>query len=73
MILSAFENYAPDILANYTYDLCQLANNFYHNCPILRDDVTQKTKAGRLYITKMAFNTLNTAIKLLGLEIPAEM
>lgn len=73
MILSAFENRAPDMLANYTYDLCQLANNFYHNCPILRDDIDQDIKAGRLYIAKTAFDTLATAIDLMGLQIPSEM
>ena len=73
MILSACENHAPDLLANYTYDLCQLANNFYHNCPILRDDVDAKTKAGRLYITKLTFDTLAKAIDLMGLQIPDEM
>ena len=73
MILSACENHAPDLLANYTYDLCQLANNFYHNCPILRDDVDAKTKAGRLYIAKLTFDTLTKAIDLMGLQIPDEM
>lgn len=73
MILSACENHAPDLLANYTYDLCQLANNFYHNCPILRDDVDAKTKAGRLYIAKLTFDTLAKAIDLMGLQIPDEM
>ena len=73
MILSAFENRATDMLANYTYDLCQLANNFYHNCPILRDDITPEIKAGRLYITKLTFDTLVTAIDLMGLQIPDEM
>ena len=73
MILSAYENRAIDMLANYTYDLCQLANNFYHNCPILRDGIEEKTKAGRLYIAKMAFDTLATAIDLMGLQIPDEM
>ncbi len=73
MILNAFENRAPDMLANYTYDLCQLANNFYHNCPILRDDINPEIKAGRLYISKMTFDTLATAINLMGLEIPSEM
>ena len=73
MILSAYENRATDMIANYAYDLCQLINNFYHNCPILRDDIDDKTKAGRLYITKLAFDTLATAIDLMGLKIPKEM
>lgn len=72
-VLSAYENRATDMIANYTYDLCQLINNFYHNCPILRDDIDDKTKAGRLYIAKMAFDTLATAIDLMGLKIPNEM
>ncbi len=72
-ILDASENRASDMIANYTYDLCQLANNFYHNCPILRDDVDDKTKAGRIYIAKLTFDTLATAIDLMGLTIPQEM
>jgi len=72
-LLSAYENRAPDMIANYAYDLCQLINNFYHNCPILRDDIDEKTKAGRLYITKLAFDTLSVAIDLMGLNIPKEM
>ena len=72
-LLSAYENRAPDMIANYAYDLCQLINNFYHNCPILRDDIDEKTKAGRLYITKLAFDTLSVAVDLMGLNIPKEM
>ncbi len=72
-VLATSENRAPDMIANYAYDLCQLINNFYHNCPILRDDIDDETKAGRLYIAKMAFDTLATAIDLMGLKIPDEM
>ena len=72
-IISACENRATDMIANYAYDLCQLVNNFYHNCPILRDDVPEDTKTGRLYITKLAFDTLATVIDLMGLKIPNEM
>ncbi len=72
-VLDAYENRATDMIANYAYDLCQLTNNFYHNCPILRDDVPENIKAGRLYIAKLALDTLSTAIDLMGLKIPAEM
>jgi arginyl-tRNA synthetase len=72
-LMSTYENRATDMIANYAYDLCQLTNNFYHNCPILRDDIDEKTKAGRLYIAKLAFDTLATAIDLMGLKIPDEM
>ena len=70
---SAFENRATDMIANYAYDLCQLTNTFYHNCPILREDVDTKTRAGRLHIVRRAQDTLAKTIDLMGLKIPSEM
>ena len=73
MIMSAFDNRATDMVANYAYDLCQLINTFYHNCPIMRDDVDDATRAGRIHIVQIARDTLATAIDLMGLKIPREM
>ena len=72
-ILTAFDNRATDLVANYAYDLCQLINTFYHNCPIMRDDVDDNTRAGRLHIVRVTRDTLATAIDLMGLKIPKEM
>lgn len=72
-ILSAFENRATDLIANYAYDLAQMINTFYHNCPIMRDDIDDDTRAGRLHIVHVARDTLATAIDLMGLKIPTEM
>lgn len=72
-VQSAFDNRATDMIANYAYDLCQLANSFYHNCPILRDDVDDVTRGHRLKIARIARDTLATAIDLMGLKIPDEM
>ena len=72
-VQTAFVNRATDMIANYAYDLCQLVNTFYHNCPILRDDVDITTKAQRLQIVKIARNTLAKTIDLMGLKIPEEM
>lgn len=72
-VQTAFVNRATDMIANYAYDLCQLANTFYHNCPILRDDVDAAIRAQRLQIVKLARNTLAKTIDLMGLKIPEEM
>lgn len=72
-IQSAYENRATDMIANYAYNLCQLINAFYHSCPILRDDIDDDTKQSRLYITKIARDTLVTATDLMGLKIPDKM
>ena len=73
MIESAYENRATDMIANYAYNLCQLINTFYHTCPILRDDIDEQTKQTRLYLTKLARDTLITATNLMGLKIPEKM
>lgn len=72
-IQSACENRATDMIANYAYNLCQLINTFYHTCPILRDDIDTQTQETRLYITKIARDTLVTATDLMGLRIPEKM
>ena len=72
-VQSAFDNRATDLIPNYAYDLCQLINTFYHNCPILRDDIDEETRAQRLKITRIARDTLASAIDLMGLKIPEEM
>lgn len=72
-VQTAFVNRATDMIANYAYDLCQLVNTFYHNCPILRDDVDAAIRTQRLQIVKIARNALAKAIDLMGLKIPEEM
>lgn len=72
-VQGTFDNRATDILANYAYDLSQLINTFYHNCPILRDDVPADVRASRIRISKIALDTLSTAIDLMGLKVPEEM
>ena len=70
---NAFARRATDLLANYTYDLAQDINTFYHHCPILRDDVPDSVKQGRLHIVNMARETLLNAIDLMGLRVPDAM
>lgn len=72
-VQSAFANRATDMIANYAYDLCQLVNTFYHNCPILRDDVDAPIRAQRLAVASAARDTLTAAINLMGLKVPSEM
>ena len=72
-IQSAFDARATDLIANYAYDLCQLINTFYHNCPILRDDVSPDIRAGRLALVQITVDVLGKVLDLMGLKIPKEM
>lgn len=70
---AAFESRATDLIANYAYDLCQLINVFYHNCPILRDDVPADARNTRLTLVKIAVEVLDRTLDLMGLNIPTAM
>lgn len=72
-VQSAFESRATDLVANYAYDLCQLVNTFYHNCPILRDDIPEETREMRLGLVRIAVDVLTKTLDLMGLNIPREM
>ena len=72
-VQSAFDSRATDLVANYAYDVCQLVNTFYHNCPILRDDVDAETRNMRLSLIKIAVDVLTRALDLMGLKVPKEM
>ena len=63
---AAFDKRSPDILANYTYDLCQIANAFYHDEKIADNP-------NKLAITKRTVKILSACIKLMGLKVPKEM
>ena len=72
-VQSAFDTRATDLVANYAYDLCQLINTFYHNCPILREDIPTNTRNMRLSLVQIATDVLTKTLDLLGLKIPNEM
>lgn len=72
-VQSAFESRATDLVANYAYDLCQLINTFYHNCPILREDVPTDIRAMRINLVQIATRVLTRTVDLMGLKIPKEM
>ena len=72
-IQSAFNERATDLLANYAYDLCQMVNTFYHNCPILREDVPADVRNARLGLVQIAVDVLTKTLDLMGLKVPAEM
>lgn len=70
---TSFDKRDTSMIANYAYDICQLANTFYHNCPILRDDVLPDVRSHRLWIVSKTVDVLTKTLDLMGLKIPNEM
>lgn len=70
-LMSAHDRYEPYFITRYVVGLAQDYNRFYHECPILVDDV--KVKKARLLLTKTVNNVIKISLGLLGIETPEKM
>ena len=67
----AGEKYEPSIVARYAVDLAQKYNKFYIECKILTAE--EEAKNFRLALTRATLQTLENALKLLGIGVPEKM
>jgi len=72
VIQNAAENFSPALLANYTYDLVKEYNSFYQAVPILGSDNLEE-KIFRVQLSKKVADVIESAFKLLGIEVPERM
>ncbi|RIV46843.1 arginine--tRNA ligase [Flagellimonas pelagia] len=68
----AAENYSPALIANYTYDLVKEFNSFYQKVSILGETDEQK-KNFRVQLSKKVGEVIQSAFRLLGIEVPERM
>jgi len=72
VIQQAAENYSPALIANYTYDLVKEYNSFYQSVPILGSE-NQQEKVFRVQLSKKVGDTIKSAFRLLGIDVPERM
>lgn len=72
VIQNAAANYSPALIANYTYDLVKEFNSFYQNVSILGESDEAK-KIFRVQLSQTVGNTIKSAFKLLGIQVPERM
>lgn len=70
-IIDASSKYEPSIISRYVVNLAQMFNRFYHENPILVDDI--EIKKARLAIVKAVANTIKNGLYLVGLKAPEKM
>ncbi len=68
----AAENYSPALIANYTYDLVKEFNSFYQQVSILGESNEQK-KILRVQLSKKVGEIIQSAFRLLGVQVPERM
>jgi len=59
----------PSLIANYSFELAQAFNEFYHSCPVIGD----KSEAFRLLLVNSFRTTMKNSLYLLGIEVLEEM
>jgi arginyl-tRNA synthetase len=69
LIESAHKHLAPNLIANYSYELSKQFNEFYHNCPVIGGI----EEGFRLALVESFRTTLKKALNLLGIETLEEM
>ncbi|MFC4739590.1 arginine--tRNA ligase [Flavobacterium ponti] len=72
VIQNAAANYSPALIANYTYELVKEFNSFYQQVSILGETDLDK-KIFRVQLSKTVGNTIKSAFKLLGIQVPERM
>jgi arginyl-tRNA synthetase len=70
-VVGAADRYAPSVLTDYMYDLCQTYNGFYQNVTVLKAE--QGTRESRVRLCRRVAAILKTGLGLLGIETPERM
>jgi arginyl-tRNA synthetase len=65
-------HYAPSLVANYTYELVKLFNQFYQNVNINQESDAEK-KAMRLTLSKNVAKVIHSSMLCLGIAVPNKM
>ncbi len=72
-VLRAAEDFDPSLIANFAYDLAKSYNKFWHDIPLLKEELTAETKAFRLTLSRTVGDTIQKSMALLGIEMPDRM
>ena len=69
VILASYRNLSPSLIANYSYQLAQIFNEFYHACQV----IGSKQESFRLALVEAFRQILKNSLKLLGIKTLEKM
>lgn len=72
VIANAAAKYDPSMVANYAYEVAKLFNKFYGECLILKESQAN-IRDFRVALSGITGRTLQSAMQLLGIEMPDKM
>jgi len=65
------EEYRPNFICNYLYDLAGHFTRFYENCPVLKAEAAER--ASRLVLCDLTARVLKQGLNVLGIEVLEQM
>ena len=69
IVLNSYKNLNPSIIANYSYQLAQIFNEFYHSCPVIGSE----KEFFRLKLVETFRIVLKNSLYLIGIETMERM
>ena len=72
VVEEAGSSHSPALIANYTYELVKMYNQFYQSIPILIEE-DQDKKNMRLILSRNVAKAIAQAMRLLGIRVPERM
>jgi len=71
MVPQVLNDFRPNILANYLFELANSFHAFYEGCPVLRSD--EPVRSSRLALSDLTGRVLQRGLDLLGIKVPEKM
>ncbi|MDE1848663.1 MAG: arginine--tRNA ligase [Nanoarchaeota archaeon] len=69
IVSKAYNSLSPSYIANYAYQLSQVFNEFYHQCPVIKS----KNEGFRLSLVESFMHVVKNSLYLLGIDVLERM
>lgn len=71
VVPTVLNDFRPNLLANYLYELANAFHAFYEACPVLKSE--EPARSSRLALCELSGRVLGKGLELLGIKVPERM
>ena len=71
VVPTVLNDFRPNLLANYLYELANAFHSFYEACPVLKSE--EPARSSRLALCELSGRVLAKGLDLLGIKVPERM
>ncbi|MFZ0918161.1 MAG: arginine--tRNA ligase, partial [Candidatus Udaeobacter sp.] len=71
IVPQVLNDFRPNILANYLFEVANSFHTFYEACPVLKSE--EPARSSRLVLCDLTARVLNQGLDLLGIKVPEKM